>query len=203
MAMSIRRTRLKDNRPGMKSSAVEAKLNSAAGAKLLMFAQLLVVLAFLLGLQFILRTTGGSLFLAASLAPALAIIAFVISAGLLMYRYQRRHSLFLKEEYGAGEIVFRRGHNSDCAYFILSGEAEVLRDEKGKEVLIATLSPGQYFGEMALLSNEPRNATVRAKGPLSVEVIGKENFLAMLRAVRSAREDVSKTVEQRLGRTAQ
>ena len=78
----------------------------------------------------------------------------------------------------------------------------MIRQEAGQETIIATLSAGEYFGEMALLSNEPRNATVRARTHLVAEVIGKENFLSMLRAVRSAREDVSKTVEQRLGRTA-
>jgi CRP-like cAMP-binding protein len=155
----------------------------------------------LLGLQFILRTTGGSLFLAASLAPALAFVAAVITASLLLYRFQRRHSLFLKEEYGPGEIIFRKGDSSECAYFILSGEAEVVTDERGKGIVIATLSSGEYFGEMALLSNQPRNATVRARTNLSVEVIGKDNFLTMLSTVRSAREDVTKTIEKRLGHT--
>jgi hypothetical protein len=182
---------------------VKNKLESSAGAKLLIFAQVLVLLAMFLGLQFILRTTGGSLFLAASLAPALTIIALVISAGLLLYRYKRRHSLFLKEEYAPGEIVFQKGDAPDCAYFVVSGEAEVVRDQGGQTTIVATLSPGEYFGEMALLSNEPRNATVRARTSLVTEVIGKENFLSMMRAVRSAREDVTKTVEKRMSRSAE
>ncbi len=179
-----------------------AHLEGAAGSRLLISAQVLVLIALLLGFQFLLRTTGGSLFLAASLAPALTAVGVIISGGLLLQRYTRRHSLFLKEEYEPGETVFRVGDTSDCAYFVLSGEADVIREDGGKETVIATLSVGEYFGEMALLSNEPRNATVRARTRLVAEVIGKENFLAMLRAVRSTREDVSKTVEQRLGRTA-
>src|SRR5437762_5118128 len=99
----------------MKSNTIKAKLESAAGTRLLIFAQLLVLAAFLLGLQFILRTTGGSLFLAASLAPALAFVAVVITASLLLYRFQRRHSLFLKQEYGSGDIIFRKGDSSECA----------------------------------------------------------------------------------------
>jgi len=185
-----------------KNSNVKAKLDSAAGSGLLMFAQILVLAALLLGLQFIIRTTGGSLFLAASLAPALTIVGVVISAALLLYRYTRRHSLFLKEEYAPGEAVFKKGDNPDCAYFVVSGEAEVVVEQSGRESVVAVLTQGEYFGEMALLSNEPRNATVRAKTPLVTEVIGKDNFLAMMRAVRSAREDVTKTMEQRLSRTA-
>jgi hypothetical protein len=185
-----------------RTSVIKSKLDSSAGAGLLIFAQMLVLAALLLGLQFILRTTGGSLFLAASLAPALTIVAVVISGALLLYRYTRRHSLFLKESYAPGEVVFKKGDSPDCAYFVVSGEAEVLREEGGREMVLATLSPGEYFGEMALLSNEPRNATVRAKSSLVTEVIGKENFISMLRAVRSAREDVSKTMEKRLSRSA-
>jgi len=174
---------------------------SVAAAKNLILAQMLVLLTFLLGLQFVLWRTGGNVFLAVSLAAAVCILAVVTGAGLLLYRYQGNQSLFLKEEYAPGEIVFRKGDTSDCAYFIVSGEAEVVREEQGKESILATLFPGDYFGEMSLLTNEPRNATVRAKGSLMAEVIGKENFLSMLRAVRSAREDVTRTVHQRLHRS--
>jgi len=182
-----------------RTKSIQAQLDTSAGTKILVFAQILVLIAFLLGLRFIVRTTGGSLFLAASLAPALATIALILSAGLLIYKYKRRHSLFLKEEFAPGEIVFQKGDSSDCAYFILSGEAEVIREENGKETVIATLLPGEYFGEMALLSDHPRNATVRAKTKLATEMVGKENFLAMMRAVRSTRADVEETVKQRLG----
>jgi len=175
---------------------------SASAAKNLILAQMLVLLTFLLGLQFILWRTGGGLFLEASLAAAVCILAVVTGVGLFLYRYQGSQSLFLKEEYAPGEIIFRKGDMSDCAYFIVSGEAEVLREEQGKETILATLFPGDYFGEMSLLTNEPRNATVRAKGSLMAEVVGKENFLAMLRAVRSARGDVTRTVHQRLHRSA-
>jgi hypothetical protein len=174
-----------------------------AGRWLLIVAQLLVLAALCLGLQFVVRTTGGSLFLAASLAPMLAMLAIVLGAGVLMYRYARRHSLFISEEFEAGEIIFRLGDSSDCAYFIKSGQVDVVREENRREVVVATLSEGEYFGEMALLSNAPRNATVRARTRTVAEVVGKENFLAMVNAVRSAREDVMKTVEKRLSRSAQ
>lgn len=164
----------------------------------LIFAQLLVLAALCLGLQFIVRTTGGSLFLAASLAPVLTVAAIVLGGGILMYRWSRSHSLFNTEEFEPGEVVFQAGDSSECAYFIKSGQVDILRGE----VVLATLSDGEYFGEMALLSDAPRNATVRARTRTVTEVIGKQNFLAMVNAVRGAREDVIKTVEKRKGRGA-
>jgi hypothetical protein len=185
-----------------RTKSLEARLDTTTGAKILVFAQVLVLIAFLLGLQFMLRTTGGSLFLAASLGPPLSVIALILTAGLLFHQYKKRHSLFVGEEYAHGEVVFRKGDISHCAYFIVSGEAEVVKEANGKETVVATLSPGEYFGEMALLSSEPRNATVRAKGNLTTEVVGKENFLAIMHAVRSTREDVTETVKQRLSQAA-
>jgi len=168
----------------------------------LIFAQVLVLAALCLGLQFIVRTTGGSLFLAASLAPTLTVAAIVLGGGILIYRWSRSHSLFNTEEFEPGEVVFRAGDISECAYFIRSGQVDILREEDRGEVVIATLSDGEYFGEMALLSDAPRNATVRARTRTVTEVIGKQNFLAMVNVVRGAREDVMKTVEKRKGRGA-
>lgn len=168
----------------------------------LIFAQLLVLAALCLGLQFIVRTTGGSLFLAASLAPVLTVAAILVGGGILMYRWSRSHSLFNTEEFEAGEVVFRVGDSSECAYFIKAGQVDIVREEARGEVLIATLSEGEYFGEMALLSDSPRNATARARTRTVAEVIGKQNFLSMVRAVRGAREDVMKTVEKRTVRGA-
>ena len=183
-----------------KGSLIKRTAEGSSGP--LIVAQLLVLAALCLGLQFIVRTTGGSLFLAASLAPALTGVAIVLGGGILMYRWSRSHSLFSTEEFEPGEVVFQTGDISECAYFIKSGQVDVLREENSTEVVIATLSDGEYFGEMALLSDAPRNATVRARTRTVAEVIGKRNFLAMVNAVRGAREDVMKTVEKRKGRGA-
>jgi hypothetical protein len=183
-----------------KSNLLKRTAEGSTG--LLIFVQLLVLAALCLGLQFIVRTTGGSLFLAASLAPVLSTVAIVLGGGILLYRFTRSHSLFNTEEFEPGEIVFRMGDSSECAYFIKSGEVEIVREEGRGEVVLATLSEGEYFGEMALLSDAPRNATVRARTRTVAEVIGKQNFLAMVGAVRGARDEVMKTVETRKGRGA-
>jgi hypothetical protein len=178
-------------------TAFHRTMDGAAGARLVIVAQLMVVAALLLGLQFVVRTTGGTLFLAASIAPVLAIGAAILVAGVLIYRYRKQHSLFAMEVFEPGEVIFSQGDLSDCAYFIQSGEVEVLHRENGRETILATLKDGEYFGEMALLSNAPRNATVRARSTTVVGLMGKENFLSMLSVIRSTHDEVRKTVEQR------
>jgi len=59
-------------------------------------------------------------------------------------------------------------------FFILEGDAEVRRGEGGTGATVAALNPVQFFGEMALLTGEPRSATIVAKTRLEVLVISKE-----------------------------
>ncbi|MFM8830258.1 MAG: ion transporter [Spartobacteria bacterium] len=59
-----------------------------------------------------------------------------------------------------GDYVFRTGDVGDCMYFVNTGRVEVVSSDG--DTVFATLSPGSYFGETALLLNQPRNACVRA-----------------------------------------
>lgn len=173
------------------------KVNSAATRSLLVVAQLLALLSFLLALQFLMRTTGGTLFMFSTFAPILTVLAVVFVLGVAIYRILRRHSLFVIENVDAGQVVFQEGEEGDCAYFIQSGEVDVVRQENGAERVIATLSKGQYFGEMALISDAPRNATVRAVTATRLAVLGKQNFLTMLSLLPRTQEDIMKTVNAR------
>ncbi len=65
--------------------------------------------------------------------------------------------------YGAGETIFKIGDPSGAMYLILSGNVKIYRyDEKGEEIPLGHLEAGGVFGELALLSNEPRMASVTA-----------------------------------------
>jgi CRP-like cAMP-binding protein len=157
----------------------------------------LTLTALLLGVQFMLETTGGTLFLFATVAPGLVVVATVILGAVLYRDFRRRHRLFDIERYQAGDVVFRQGTPGDSAYFIRSGEVEIVREAGGAESVIARLGAGQYFGETALLTQAPRNASVRASSPTELAVLGKENFLTMLSLLPATHEDVLKTVQQR------
>ncbi|HEY3132845.1 MAG TPA: cyclic nucleotide-binding domain-containing protein [Acidobacteriota bacterium] len=163
----------------------------------LAFALVLTLLGLLSGLQFVLRTTGGTLFLFATFAPLLIFTAILIVSSAILYELLRQRRLFEYERYGPGEIIFRQGDSGDCAYFIRSGEVEVVHEGDGAESVIAKLGKGEYFGEMALLSNEPRNATVRAVSHTELATLGKRNFLPLLNVLPAAHEDILKTVRRR------
>jgi nitric-oxide synthase len=72
------------------------------------------------------------------------------------------------ESYRAGAAVFRQGDPGDRLYLILSGRAQVKRTEDGQEAVLAELLAGQFFGELAILRNAPRSASVEAAEDLEV-----------------------------------
>jgi NADH dehydrogenase len=80
------------------------------------------------------------------------------------------------QHFEPGDFVFRQGDLGDSVYVIEEGECEVLREEGGSEKILATLARGDYFGEMALLSDNTRNATIRARAATNVLIIPKHDF---------------------------
>jgi CRP-like cAMP-binding protein len=64
--------------------------------------------------------------------------------------------------------------------------------------VVATRGPGDYIGEIALLDNRPRTATVVAKGPVVLEVIGRREFNTLLHDVPEINEHILATMAQRL-----
>jgi cyclic nucleotide-binding protein len=165
--------------------------------RLLIAAQLLALVAYALGLQFLANTTGGTLFVFSVIAPLLVVLILAILVGVLVWKFLRSHSLFYYETFHPGQAVFEQGDLGDCAYFIHSGEVEVVMGKGAEAKQVAKLSQGQYFGEMALITSQPRNATVRAISETRVAVLGKENFLTLVNLMPSTREDIMKTVNER------
>lgn len=82
--------------------------------------------------------------------------------------------------YKSGEVVFSEGEESNLVYRVLEGEAEVLKENEGQEVVLGSVTSGDFVGEMGVLVGRPRSATVRATRGLVVEVIPRENFLARI-----------------------
>lgn len=76
----------------------------------------------------------------------------------------------------AGTEIVREGAAGDAFYVIVSGEAEVVRSGD----LVATIGPGAFFGDLALLDMAPRNATVTAKTDMQLVVLRQREFSAML-----------------------
>ena len=85
------------------------------------------------------------------------------------------------EEFADGEIIVREGEESREMYVIQHGAVVVTKRIEGKEVELARLTRGDFFGEMSLLESLPRNATVRAEGPAQLLVIKPGGLLLKIR----------------------
>jgi CRP-like cAMP-binding protein len=83
--------------------------------------------------------------------------------------------------YSDGDVVIKQGDEGDAFYIVESGEAIITQvDESGVDHVIGEAKKGSYFGELALLSNKPRAATVTAKGKLKCAHLGKKAFDRLL-----------------------
>jgi len=73
-------------------------------------------------------------------------------------------------------VVVEEGTAGEDFYLIVTGEAEVSRGGRP----VATVGPGQYFGELSLLDESPRNATVTARTPMTLITLRRREFSAVL-----------------------
>ncbi|HTZ36404.1 MAG TPA: cyclic nucleotide-binding domain-containing protein [Stellaceae bacterium] len=80
-----------------------------------------------------------------------------------------------------GKVLFHQGDPGDAAYLIIDGAADIVLEGPAGPVTVATLGANEIVGDMAILCNAPRSATVRAKGRLVALRIAKEPFMRMLR----------------------
>jgi CRP/FNR family transcriptional regulator, cyclic AMP receptor protein len=103
--------------------------------------------------------------------------------------------------FDSGKRLFRQGDPGDAAYLIISGEAEVIAETPAGPVVLATLGANEIVGEMAILGNVPRSATVRAKGRLVTLRISKEPFMRMVREFPSMAVSMMQELAERLAST--
>ncbi len=92
----------------------------------------------------------------------------------------------------------QEGQPGDAAYVVVDGEFEIIKKADSRDITIAVRDPGQIVGEMALLDNSPRSATVRAIRESHVLRIRAETFQQMLANSSSAALSLLQTVTQRL-----
>ena len=86
----------------------------------------------------------------------------------------------VEQRYETGQEIVRQGDTGVGAFIIRSGKVDIVQDREGKEQKIATLGPGDVFGEMALLDEFPRSATVRAVEPTVCLGIQRWHFRGIL-----------------------
>ncbi|MGC6456469.1 MAG: ATP-binding cassette domain-containing protein [Coraliomargaritaceae bacterium] len=101
------------------------------------------------------------------------------------------------EHFDPHEPIIVQGDVGDKFYLLKEGEATVSVKKEGKESIVATLQPGQFFGEVALLKEQMRNATITATKPVSVYSLSKENFLAAVQSHQSFEQQLCGVISSR------
>lgn len=103
--------------------------------------------------------------------------------------------------YAPGQIIVRQGEVGDAAYVVLSGQAEVLVDSDNGQIKVADLQPNAIVGEIAILSNQTRTATVRATTSVETLRIRKDHFLRMLGEYPEMTVEIMRVLADRLSHT--
>jgi trk system potassium uptake protein TrkA len=97
----------------------------------------------------------------------------------------------------AGSEIFKKGEPGESFFVVLAGEVRML-GEGGQ--LVGTIGPGGFFGELALLTGEPRMATAVTATTCELAAVGREDFRSVVMANPSVALEMSRVLGQRLSR---
>jgi len=98
-------------------------------------------------------------------------------SGLEENELERLSRVAVRKRAGRGEQVVRSGESADALLILLTGRAKVTNfDEEGREIILAWLGPGEFFGEMGLIDGSERSASVIAVENCELLTIGKQEF---------------------------
>jgi CRP-like cAMP-binding protein len=103
--------------------------------------------------------------------------------------------------FAPGQTLCNQGDPGDAAYVILDGEADVLIDTPTGKARVATLPRNAIVGEIAILCDVPRTATVIAKSPLTVLRIAKDTFFRLVTEFPQMAVEIMRELARRLERT--
>lgn len=85
------------------------------------------------------------------------------------------------EKYPAGTVVFREGDRGETMFLIRKGQVRIFREVAGKELVLAFLGEGEFFGEMALLEGLPRSASATITEDAELVPVDSKTFEGMIR----------------------
>ena len=101
-----------------------------------------------------------------------------------------------------GDVLFKEGSYSDCAYIIESGALEVSkRGQAGQKMVVAVLKSNDIVGEMGLIDGEPRSATVTAIKDSLITIITREHFENLSKENPNALMPIMRVLARRLRET--
>jgi CRP-like cAMP-binding protein len=125
--------------------------------------------------------------------------AALVFALAILRDYRGRLTSLTARDLQDAEVVHRQGEEAEYMYILTEGEVEFTVAEAGEDpTTLGKLGPGEYFGDMAVLRNEPYQATARAVGPVKVLLIHRDDFRSLYTHLPNLRERVRKAQAQRL-----
>src|SRR5712691_2027301 len=105
--------------------------------------------------------------------------------------------------YAKDDVIFHADESGDVFCIIREGHVKItMISPEGKEIILQMMGPGDFFGEMSLLDDEPRSATVVATEPLDVVTIWRTDFLEILRENFSITKKILAELSRRVRRTS-
>ena len=123
--------------------------------------------------------------------------------GLAPATLERIAALAVQRSYRVGEVVFSQGDAGDAAYIVIEGEAEVLVDTPRGKLAVATMTRNAIIGEIAILCDVPRTATVVAKSSLVALRVDKENFFRLVNEFPQMAVEIMRELARRLNHTTE
>src|SRR5712691_1654944 len=113
---------------------------------------------------------------------------------------KRKLLAFMSERvgYDPGKTLMRQGDAADSAYVIIEGEADIILEGPAGPITVATLGANELVGEMGILCDAPRNATVQAKSRLVALRIAKDPFMRMVREFPTMAVSIMRELAHRL-----
>jgi HD-GYP domain-containing protein (c-di-GMP phosphodiesterase class II)/CRP-like cAMP-binding protein len=103
-----------------------------------------------------------------------------------------------ERRYPSGETVVEEGSIGDCFYLIRKGNVRVIRGTGDEELVLSELGTGEGFGEMALLIDQPRSATVKANGDTHLLILNRDDFVRLTRLHPALSEKMNKLLSERV-----
>jgi hypothetical protein len=163
-------------------------------SKLIAIAQALVAFAALVGLIAML-TRHPYWLLGFTAVQGLIVVGVVLFVVVAIFAQRS----LVEEDFEAGAEIFHEGDPGRDLYVIKSGSVEVLmKAPDGSQRVVKRLEPGDHFGEMALLGNVPRNATIRTVSAVVVLKMPRGSFATLYTSLPGFKDQFNEVMESRL-----
>jgi len=123
-------------------------------------------------------------------------------AGLESGDLQRLARMLVPRHYEAGEVILKEGDEAVSFFVVSSGKVRVVKDlGSDKERTLATLTPGEFFGETALLDGYPRSASVQAEENTECLALTRWDFMSELKGSPTMTAEIMRALARRLRQT--